>query len=137
MNNQDIELINMKEVVERLKSITHVSLDLDLARLMEIESRQVAQWKSRNTVPTEKLTEFCIKMGLDLQFILTGKKSKKPEENKIPTRANYSAFPELEMIFKEAGSLWKRLDPTSRLKLASKISKELQTAKDIVKKPKN
>lgn len=126
MKLQDPSIINMVEVVNRLKKITGTSLDQDLAKLMGVAIRSVAQWKSRNSIPTEKLTEFCIAMGYDLQYILTGKMTKTTKAPKLHLCADYSVFPELEILFKQAVILWKRLDTPSRFEMASKISKELQ-----------
>lgn len=127
MKPKNHSIINMIEVVNRLKEITGTSLDQDLAKLMGVAIRSVAQWKSRNSIPTEKLTEFCIAMGYDLQYVLTGKMTKTTKPPKRHLSADYSVFPELEILFKQAVTLWKSLDTPSRFELASKISKELQT----------
>lgn len=136
MDSNQSELIDMKSVVDRLKKAIGTSLDQDLAKVMDVHSRNLAQWKARNSVPAEKITKLCIERDLDIQYILTGKNSKttNPPKN---SSANYSAFPELDLIFKETTSLWKRLDTTTRFKMASKLSKELQLMKDSTKKPKN
>lgn len=118
--------IVMKDVLNRLKSAIGVTQDNELAKELGVNNKTIATWKSRNTVPTKKLTEFCSKHSIDLQAILTGK-GRENLPRPQTAQSSFSAFPELEMVFKEANSLCKRLDTTTRLQLAATLSKHIQS----------
>lgn len=124
--SQQNEVINMSEVIERLKVAIGVRTDAELARSMKESPKKIGVWKARNTVPTEGLVRFCAEHQLDLQYILTGQKCSLQRETTDPT---LSVFPELDLIFKEAGILWKNLDQSERYELASKMLKNMSSYK--------
>lgn len=120
------EVITMSDVIARLKTSVGVRTDAELARAMEESPKKIGVWKTRNTVPTEELVRFCARNQLDLQYILTGQKT---ETQPATKDAKFSVFPELDLLFKEAGVLWQNLDQSERYELASKMLKSMSSYK--------
>lgn len=68
-------LINTKDALGRIKEELEIQTDVELAEVMSVSIRRIHNWKQRNTVPTEAIVALCGSEGLDLEYILTGKRS--------------------------------------------------------------
>jgi CI repressor-like protein/peptidase S24-like protein len=68
-------LINTKDALGRIKEELGIQTDAELAEAMSVNIRRIHNWKQRNTVPTEAIVALCGSEGLDLEYILIGKKS--------------------------------------------------------------
>jgi len=115
------EIINMASIILRLKTALEIHTNAELAKHLDVLPKIVSVWKSRNTIPTEKIIGVCLDKGLDLQYILTGLKN--GELSQSPQELSSSTFPELGSIIKELNMLWTTLDQSERYELASKILK--------------
>ena len=67
-------LINTKDALGRVKEELGIHTDAELAEALTVSIRRIHNWKQRNTVPTEAIVALCGSEGLDLEYILTGKK---------------------------------------------------------------
>lgn len=67
-------LINTRDTLGRIKEELGIQTDVELAEAMSVGIRRIHNWKQRNTIPTEAIVAICGAEGLDLEYILTGKR---------------------------------------------------------------
>jgi len=67
--------LNTRDALSRIKEELGIQTDIELADVMGVGIRRIHNWKQRNTVPTESIVAICGAEGLDLEYILTGKKN--------------------------------------------------------------
>ena len=59
-------MLSLSEIIEIIKDKKGLKKDKDVAELVDIEAKQFATAKSRNSIPHEKLTSFRNKEGWSL-----------------------------------------------------------------------
>jgi hypothetical protein len=69
------QLINIKDILRRIKELLGIRTDIELAVVMAVDYRRIQNWKLRNTVPTDIIIALCSSKGLGLEYILTGNKA--------------------------------------------------------------
>lgn len=126
--NQKNFQIDIKAVLDRLKSELNLSEDSELAEIMGVPIKTVGAWKRRGTIPIQKITELCMQRNLNLHSVLTGEQPKAPPVYSGVSQqpAHFSMFPELESVFKEADNIWNRIDQSKRFELAAKMLRTLK-----------
>lgn len=112
-------VINMDNVISRLKQDLGMQSDAELAKAIDVLPKMISVWKIRNTIPSEIIAKFCLEKKLDLQYILTGQKDH-VFADKISGLKNMTQ-PEIESIFNEINNLWNYLEQAKRYELASRI----------------
>lgn len=65
--------ISANAVLDRLKERLPAASDKQLAVLMEAHRDNVQKWRRRNSVPYDKVVAVCVRNGVDLDWILTGR----------------------------------------------------------------
>ena len=68
-------MINIEEVINKLKKIFNVKTDVELSRKLGFSDRVVTTWKQRNTLNFEKVIETAIEKNIDLNYLF------KPQKN--------------------------------------------------------
>jgi len=68
-------VINIEEVINKLKDIFNAKTDVELSRKLGFSDRVVTTWKQRNTLNFEKIIEIAVKKDIDLNYLF--KPSKK------------------------------------------------------------
>jgi len=71
VDSEDGVVKNLTEILDRLKKALDLTTDTSLASDMGIPLRRLQSWKYRGSVPCKELIDFCIKKGLDLNYILS------------------------------------------------------------------
>ena len=74
-------MINVEEVINKLKKIFDVKTDVELSRKLGFSDRVVTTWKQRNTLNFEKIIEIAIEKDLDLNYIFKFKNNKDLKSN--------------------------------------------------------
>lgn len=65
-------MINLNEIIERIKNTFNIEKDKDIAELLEVSHQVFGNWKSREKIPYEEIISLCLKKDIDLKFILNG-----------------------------------------------------------------
>lgn len=63
---------SVSDVLTRLKSALKIKRDADLAKLMNIGTNRIGNWKARQSIPVKFILTFCEQNGLDSNYILKG-----------------------------------------------------------------
>jgi phage repressor protein C with HTH and peptisase S24 domain len=87
-------LINTKDALGRIKDELGIHTDAELAEALSVSIRRIHNWKQRNTVPTEAIVALCGSEGLDLEYILTGKKNNLVRSQQVDKKDAGAAEPQ-------------------------------------------
>ena len=68
-------VLDVLEIIDRLKMVYRVKTDIQLARAMEIPRETLATWKRRRTVPVEILATAHQDRGVDLNWLMFAQQS--------------------------------------------------------------
>ena len=83
--------LNAIEVIERIKSLLSQKELNDLG----FSANTVTNWKYRNTIPkSEALYKIAQKIGVSMEYLLTGKDEKELSPDKIELLKNYDLLTE-------------------------------------------
>ena len=63
----------LREILNRLKEIEHVSHDMDLAVPLLVSKRNISSYKERGTIPWEKLFQYSRRKKKSLEYIINGR----------------------------------------------------------------
>lgn len=65
--------INSYEIIERMKKISNVFQDKELAEVLGLTAASIVSWKKRNTIPLENLIKISNLFNTSVDFLLWGK----------------------------------------------------------------
>lgn len=65
--------LEASEIIERLKRAIGVQTDADLAALLDVTRTTLSNWRSRNSVPLARLRPVCKRLGVPLDYLVTGR----------------------------------------------------------------
>lgn len=71
--------MSLEKVLERLAHLTGAGSDAELARTLDVSRQSLSKWRSRGSVPYEKLQDFAEKHGHSLDYLLMGKEPESGE----------------------------------------------------------
>ncbi|MGX2949342.1 helix-turn-helix domain-containing protein [Ursidibacter sp. B-7004-1] len=94
-------IFSTDEVLKRLRKLADVETNKELAKLININEKTLAGWKSRNSLPIEALMAFSAQYNVSTDFLLTGKENK-------------PSLDEMEQLLLDN---YKRLDSSQKLQL--------------------
>jgi hypothetical protein len=90
MNFQDI-LERIKKYIKQKENKEYV-YDKDISAILNITVQSLSRMKKSNTIPYQKIVEFCDKEGISLDWVLFGKNNERSEDKlKIKYRYNVLA----------------------------------------------
>lgn len=75
MNNPNNNSQNALFVLLRLKELSNLKHDLQLAQLLDIRPTTLSTWKKRDSLDYKLIVDFCVRMGYDLNYVFLGKTS--------------------------------------------------------------
>jgi hypothetical protein len=91
-----------KNILEKIKKIEQIKSDQDLAKLFNVTKYAVYNWKARNSIPEDKLKNYCLSRGLNYgEFVGIVSSAtvrepapdyKHPIESKFPGLMDYLAY---------------------------------------------
>jgi len=73
-------MIDVNNVIDKLKKFFNVKTDVELSRKLGFSDRVVTTWKQRNTLNFEKIIEVAIKENIDLNYLFKRDLKKQNEE---------------------------------------------------------
>lgn len=65
--------MSLEKVLERLATVTGAHNDAELARALNSSRQSLSKWRSRGSIPYEKLHSFAEENGASLDYLLLGK----------------------------------------------------------------
>lgn len=65
--------MSLEKVLERLAAVTGAHNDAELARALNSSRQSLSKWRSRGSIPYEKLHSFAEENGASLDYLLLGK----------------------------------------------------------------
>lgn len=65
-------MVQMNDVLDRIKARYDYKTDADLARALEASPQNISNWRTRNTIAWDELLAFSRKKIISLDWILTG-----------------------------------------------------------------
>ncbi|KGQ25081.1 hypothetical protein JP33_07370 [Gallibacterium anatis CCM5995] len=68
--------INSSEIVDRMKKISNVFQDKELAEILGLTAASIVSWKKRNTIPLENLIKISNQFNVSVDFLLWGEQTK-------------------------------------------------------------
>lgn len=71
---------NFEEVENRLFKTFNVTKAKELAEILEVSQSTYGNWRQRNKIPYDEIITICVKMNIDVNFILTGKEKEEIEK---------------------------------------------------------
>jgi len=69
--------MSLEKVLERLAHLTGAGSDAELARTLDVSRQSLSKWRSRGSIPYEKLQDFAEEHGHSLDYLLMGKEPEK------------------------------------------------------------
>ena len=66
-------MLVFESILERMKQVLDVKSDRQVALSIDVAPDNLNRWKKRNSIPIEKLTEFAMEHGLDMDWLLLGR----------------------------------------------------------------
>lgn len=66
------------DILAKIKVAEEISSDYALAKKLGVQSAHISTWRSRGTVPFERLLSYCFKTGVDIFELIYGKTNKQP-----------------------------------------------------------
>lgn len=67
--------INSSEIVDRMKKISNVFQDKELAEILGLTAASIVSWKKRNTIPLENLIKISNQFNVSVDFLLWGEQT--------------------------------------------------------------
>lgn len=62
-------------IIERMRKIENVQNDKDLAERISVEASTLSKWKSRNSLPIDKILTFANDKGISIDWLISGKEA--------------------------------------------------------------
>lgn len=62
-----------RSIIERMREIEKVLNDKELAERIGVEAGTLSKWKSRNSLPVDKIVAFSNAKGVSLDWLISGK----------------------------------------------------------------
>ena len=81
-------MIDVKAIIDRLKSAFSVQTDIELAQLLEVSNKTVSSWRTRNSVPVEVVLQTSWATNQTVDYLLFGTKSETAAQ--VSTEAHFS-----------------------------------------------
>ena len=66
-------MIIFSDIIDRIKEQNGIKYDHEVAKLFNIQSNVLANYKTRNNIPYKKIIHICLENNLSLDYILLGK----------------------------------------------------------------
>ncbi|MFY1027611.1 helix-turn-helix domain-containing protein [Actinobacillus seminis] len=66
--------INVESILERMKTVTQLKTDKDLAGYLFVKTTTFSNWKKNNSIPLEVIISFVDKNSLSMDWLMFGKK---------------------------------------------------------------
>ena len=136
MDNPNINTHNAREIVQRLKDLTHLKRDTHLANALNVQPTTLSTWKTRNSIDYRLVIDFCEAEGFDLNYVLLGKETQqdasqlKEVEQIFMREVKGQLSQEIEKVEKYQVSLHEQLE---RLKTKEEIDKAKEKIKYVKK----
>ncbi|MDF2183500.1 phage repressor protein CI [Grimontia hollisae] len=73
------EYLKGKEIVDKLKEVSNVDIDLQLADVFGVPKGTIGTWKQRDLTPYELIIRACLAHGVSLEYLALGKGEPFPE----------------------------------------------------------
>lgn len=67
-------MIDINNILDRLKSHFNVKSDREIADILGVTSQNITNWKSRNKIPYNEIISICLKEEIDLNELILNKK---------------------------------------------------------------
>lgn len=64
---------DLLEIIDKMKKISNVKSDKEVAKLLKTKADTLSQWKTRNKIPFKELLEYSNIQNISLNWLLTGK----------------------------------------------------------------
>lgn len=79
----------MKEIdriLEKMKELTDVKTDVELAEILEIPIKTLSMWRFRKSIPAKRLLEFSQRLGVSVDDLQNGSPTLKNETNETTSK---------------------------------------------------
>lgn len=63
---------NSRSIIERMREVERVQNDKELAERMGVEAGTLSKWKSRNSLPIDKIIAFSSAKGISIDWLISG-----------------------------------------------------------------
>ena len=63
----------MSKIIQRIKTIEDIQTDVAVADLLNVTKDVFSKWRSRNSIPYDRLLWYCEKRGISMSWLLTGR----------------------------------------------------------------
>jgi len=120
---------NVDEVLDKFKEVKGLVRDADLARYMDVKPSTVASWRTRETLPHEKLIQKCEEEDINLSWLFMGKgEAEEPDTGLGPPPKRFDSALMKEVIQTVEGmllELGRSIEPAKKAELMTLVYEEI------------
>ena len=106
----------ISQILDRIIKLKGLKNDKELAKLFSVAPNTISSWRSRGSIPYEKIIAFCVQEGFSLDYVFPGEGSPFNRDAKFVADVSYGTYTS-NPISDEEYELIKavrELDPISR-----------------------
>ena len=116
----------LRQVLDRLKTLEGVRNDVDLAAPLDTNKRNVSAWKERGSLPWERLSEYCQRKQISLEWLINGRGASQVTQLVAEPGAIYHLETDQDVLYQIAADLYRALDQQQIRITADKFAQALR-----------
>lgn len=94
-------------VIERIKEVEGFKKDIDVARALHTESRNISTWRARGTLPMEQIIEYSRERRVSLEWLLNGNGAARSTDMVAEDGGIYRVQTSQDWIYAIAGDVYR------------------------------
>ena len=92
---------NFSEIIKILMKIKDIHSEAKLAKILNLSPQAFNERKNRDSVPVEKIIDFCERECISLDWLLFGKGEQQPAEKEITLKDVKRTLDKIESLLKK------------------------------------
>lgn len=103
----------LRQVLDRLKTLEGVRNDVDLAGPLATNRRNVSAWKERGALPWDRLYDYCQRKQISLEWLINGRGAIAVTQLVAEPGAVYRLDTDQDVLYRIAGDVYRALQQSN------------------------
>ena len=99
----------LRQVLDRLKTLEGVRADIDLAEPLATNRRNVSAWKERGSLPWDRLYDYCLRRQISLEWLLNGRGAVRVTELVAEPGGVYRLDTDQDVVYRIAADVYRAM----------------------------
>lgn len=99
----------LRQVLDRLKTLEGVRADIDLAEPLATNRRNVSAWKERGSLPWDRLYDYCLRRQISLEWLLNGRGAVRVTELVAEPGVVYRLDTDQDVVYRIAADVYRAM----------------------------